>query len=97
MSAELGYSVLAALPGARLAPDRHDRNGRTMHASRLLLTLTLLAALAAVTACGRKAPLDTPYDAAVQARKDAEKAKKPLPPEPAPPQTDKPFILDPLI
>ncbi len=68
-----------------------------MHASRLLLTLTLLAAVAAVTACGRKAPLDTPYEAAVQARKDAEKAKKPLPPEPEKPETDKPFLLDRLI
>jgi len=68
-----------------------------MHASRLLLTLTLLAAAAAMSACGRKAPLDTPYEAAVQARKDAEKAKKPLPPEPAQPETDKPFILDRLI
>lgn len=68
-----------------------------MHASRLMLTLTLLAATAAVAACGRKAPLDTPYEAAVQARHDAEKAKKPLPPEPTPPQTDKPFFLDRLI
>ena len=46
---------------------------------------------------GRKAPLDTPYQAAVQARKDAEKAKEPLPPEPEKPVEDKPFVLDPLI
>jgi predicted small lipoprotein YifL len=61
------------------------------------VTLALLAAMATVSACGRKAPLDTPYEAAVQARKDAEKAKEPLPPAPEKPQTDKPFILDPLI
>jgi predicted small lipoprotein YifL len=68
-----------------------------MTAGRIFVTLTLLAAMAGVTACGRKADLDTPYDAAVQARKDAEKAKKPLPPEPQKPDTSKPFILDPLI
>ncbi|OQM76291.1 LPS translocon maturation chaperone LptM [Manganibacter manganicus] len=68
-----------------------------MTASRILMTLTLLAAMAAVTACGRKGDLDTPYDAAVQARKDAQKAKEPLPPEPQKPETNKPFILDPLI
>jgi predicted small lipoprotein YifL len=68
-----------------------------MTASRIFMTLTLLAAMAAVTACGRKGDLDTPYDAAVQARKDAQKAKEPLPPEPQKPETNKPFILDPLI
>jgi len=68
-----------------------------MTGSRLITTLVLLAAVAAVSACGRKAGLDSPYEAAVQARKDAEKANEPLPPEPAPPVTDKPFILDGLI
>jgi predicted small lipoprotein YifL len=63
----------------------------------MLVTLTLLAAMATVAACGRRASLDTPYEAAVQAREDAEKAKQPLPPEPQKPETDKPFILDPLI
>ena len=47
--------------------------------------------------CGRKSGLDTPYEAAVQARKDAEKAKEPLPPEPEKPVEDRPFILDRLI
>ncbi len=68
-----------------------------MTASRMMVTLTLLAALATVVGCGRKAPLDTPYEAGVRARKDAEKANKPLPPEPQKPNPDKPFILDPLI
>ena len=68
-----------------------------MTGSRLITTLVLLAAVAAVSACGRKAGLDSPYEAAVQARKDAEKANEPLPPEPAPPVADKPFILDGLI
>ncbi|TIQ33886.1 MAG: hypothetical protein E5X61_20820, partial [Mesorhizobium sp.] len=54
-------------------------------------------ALATVTACGRKAGLDTPYEAAVQARKDAQKAEQPVPPEPEKPVKDKKFILDPLI
>lgn len=68
-----------------------------MTAGRMLVTLTLLAAMATIVACGRRAGLDTPYEAAVQARKDAEKAKKPLPPEPTKPETDKPFFLDKLI
>ncbi|ESW82515.1 MULTISPECIES: hypothetical protein [unclassified Mesorhizobium] len=68
-----------------------------MTGSRILVTLTLLAAMATVAACGRKAALDTPYAAAVQARKDAEKAKQPLPPEPEKPVEDKKFILDPLL
>jgi predicted small lipoprotein YifL len=68
-----------------------------MTGCRILVTLTLLAAMVTVTACGRMAPLDTPYEAAVQARKDAEKAKQPVPPEPEKPVADKKFILDPLI
>ena len=68
-----------------------------MTGSRILVTLALLAAMAAVTACGRRTGLDTPYEAAVQARKDAERAKQPLPPEPEKPVTDKKFILDPLL
>jgi predicted small lipoprotein YifL len=63
----------------------------------MLVTLTLLAAMATVVGCGRRGALDTPYEAAVQARKDAEKAKQPLPPEPQKPVADKPFILDKLI
>jgi len=68
-----------------------------MTGSRIFVTLTLLVALASVTACGRRAGLDTPYEAAVQARKDAERAKQPLPPEPEKPVQDKKFILDPLL
>ncbi|RUT90591.1 hypothetical protein EOD23_35975 [Mesorhizobium sp. USDA-HM6] len=68
-----------------------------MTRGRILVTLALLTAVVAVTACGRKAGLDTPYEAAVQARKDAEKAKQPLPPEPEKPVKDKKFILDPLL
>ena len=50
-----------------------------------------------LSGCGRKAPLDTPYEAALQARKDAERNDLPVPPEPQPPVSDKPFILDALI
>lgn len=67
-----------------------------MTGSRIFLGLVLIAALG-VAACGRKAPLDTPYEAGMQARKDAEKAGEPLPPAPTPPVADRPFILDPLL
>ncbi len=65
-----------------------------MKAAGILAMLTMLAALAA---CGRYAPLDTPYQAAVDARNDAKKNNEPLPPEPTPPPTDRHFLLDPLI
>lgn len=65
--------------------------------TRLLLSAALLAALGLTAACGRKAPLDTPYEAGIQARKDAERADQPLPPAPEKPVADKPFILDKLI
>jgi predicted small lipoprotein YifL len=62
----------------------------------MFMVLALLAGVA-LAACGRKAPLDTPYEAAVQARKDAGDAGQPLPPEPEEPRTDRPFILDGLL
>src|SRR5262245_21877222 len=65
--------------------------------SRFFLVLALFAGVGLVAGCGRKVGLDTPYEAAIQARKDAEKAKKPLPPLPPPPVKDRPFILDRLI
>jgi predicted small lipoprotein YifL len=66
--------------------------------SKQLTRLGILLALAlAVTACGRKAPLDTPYQAGLDARKEAQRNKEPLPPEPKKPVADKPFILDGLI
>lgn len=68
-----------------------------MTAGRIFGTVALVVAMALVSACGRKAGLDTPYAAQVQARKDAKAAGEPLPPEPTPPVTDKPFILDPLL
>ena len=68
-----------------------------MTGSRILVTLTLLVAAATASACGRRGALDSPYEAAVQARKDASKAHQPVPPEPEKPVTDKKFFLDPLI
>ena len=68
-----------------------------MTGNRLFTALALIAVIALASACGRKSGLDTPYEAAVQARKDAEKAKEPLPPEPEKPFKDRPFILDGLI
>ena len=64
----------------------------SMTAARIIVAIALLGALGVTAACGRKSDLDTPYDAAVQARKDAEKAGEPLPPEPQKPVEDKPFI-----
>ena len=68
-----------------------------MTGSRVFTGLILVATLAAVSACGRKADLDTPYQAAIDARKEAERNKQPLPPKPAKPVEDKPFILDKLL
>ena len=70
-----------------------------MNPVRLTTTLLLLAAAAsAATGCGRRpGKLETPYEAAVEARKDAQEAKKPLPPEPQKPEKDRPFLLDRLI
>ncbi|MGB3388902.1 MAG: hypothetical protein WBA88_13040 [Pseudaminobacter sp.] len=69
-----------------------------MTGSRFSTTLVLLAALGVVTtACGRKSGLDTPYQAAVEARQEAEKAGEPVPPAPEKPVADKPFLLDPLL
>ena len=68
-----------------------------MTLSRLLLSAALIASVGLVSACGRKAPLDTPYQAGMQARKDAQRAGEPLPEAPEPPVEDKPFILDSLI
>jgi predicted small lipoprotein YifL len=68
-----------------------------MSGTRVFVIVALVAALGAISGCGRKSGLDSPYEAAVQARKDAAKAKEPLPPEPVKPDEDKPFILDGLI
>ena len=70
-----------------------------MRAGHLIRTTLLLAVVAtAVTACGRRpGSLDTPYDAAVEARREAERNDQPLPPEPTPPERDRRFILDGLI
>ena len=77
--------------------DVTDRTTDNMTARTATLAIAMAAALATVAGCGRKAQLDTPYQAAVDARKDAERNKEPLPPEPEKPVADKPFILDGLI
>lgn len=70
-----------------------------MRAGNFIKTTLLLAALAAtVTACGRRpGPLDTPYEAGIEARREAERNSEPLPPAPEKPVEDKRFILDSLI
>lgn len=65
--------------------------------ARGTLILLMLGLALGLTACGRKAPLDTPYEAAVEAREQAERDGEPLPPEPRKPVEDRPFILDGLI
>lgn len=65
--------------------------------TRATLILLVLGLAIGLSACGRKAPLDTPYEAAVEAREEAERNDEPLPPEPEEPVRDRPFILDSLI
>ncbi|WEX10095.1 lipoprotein [Chelativorans sp. AA-79] len=65
--------------------------------ARTTFTLILLGLSVGLSACGRKGPLDTPYEAAVEARKEAERNDQPLPPEPQKPVEDRPFILDRLL
>ncbi|WP_206075881.1 lipoprotein [Mesorhizobium sp. Z1-4] len=68
-----------------------------LHRKMVALFALALAGLA-LTGCGRKAPLDTPFQAATEARKQAiENNDENVPPEPEPPVADKPFFLDPLI
>ncbi len=67
-----------------------------MTGKRILVGLALVAVLG-VTACGRKTGLDTPYEAGMHAREQAQKAGQPLPPEPKPPVPNRPFVLDPLL
>lgn len=62
-----------------------------------IFTVAALAGAMALSACGRKGPLDTPYEASVNAREEAEEAGEPLPPAREPPVEDRPFILDGLI
>lgn len=79
---------------------RSDIEGRqaAMRPTRLINALLLGAVLAAtLSACGRKSSLDTPYEAQLEARREAERNDQPVPPEPAPPVANQPFILDPLI
>ena len=68
-----------------------------MTMKKMLVTGLAISVLVAVSGCGRKSGLDTPYEAALDAREEAERNKEPLPPEPTPPVANKPFILDGLI
>lgn len=70
-----------------------------MNAATFIRTIMLIVAVGvAVTACGRRpGTLDSPYEAAIEARKQAERDDQPLPPEPKKPEEDRRFILDGLI
>jgi predicted small lipoprotein YifL len=92
------------LPGAKVENFRYKRRTNlrsgadsSMNGSRIFAAIALILAAAVVTGCGRKSGLDTPYQAQVDARKEAEKTGGPMPPEPQKPDNDKPFLLDPLL
>lgn len=68
-----------------------------MNGSRLFAAVALVVAASVLAGCGRKTGLDTPYEAQVNARKEADRTGAPMPPEPEKPNKDKPFILDPLL
>jgi len=68
-----------------------------MNGGRVFAAIALVLATALVAGCGRKSGLETPYEAQVNARKEAEKTGGPMPPEPQRPDNNKPFILDPLL
>ena len=69
-----------------------------MASGRLFASVALLTAIAiGASACGRRGPLDTPYEAAVEAREEAIERGETAPPEPTPPVADRPFILDRLL
>ncbi|MFN3766351.1 MAG: lipoprotein [Aliihoeflea sp.] len=70
-----------------------------MASGRFFASVALVTAIAiSVAACGRRGPLDTPYEAAVEARQEAiDNDRQPVPPEPTPPVADRPFILDRLL
>lgn len=65
--------------------------------ARRTLTLLMLGLVLGLAACGRKAPLDSPYEAAIDARKQAEQNDEPVPAAPKKPVADRPFILDRLL
>lgn len=88
--------MVAACRGWHAQDNGIDRAGFGMNV-RTTITIVLLGAAAALTACGRKGDLDTPYQAAVDARKEAERNNEPLPPAPKEPVKDRAFFLDPLI
>lgn len=71
-----------------------------MRAGSFAKSVLIVAAIAVVvSACGRRpGTLDTPYQAEVERRQQMERdGIEPLPPEPAPPVRERPFILDGLI
>lgn len=71
-----------------------------MRAGTFAKSLLVVAAIAVVvSACGRKpAVLDTPYESAVEERRQMERdGIESLPPEPQRPVRERPFILDGLI
>jgi predicted small lipoprotein YifL len=69
-----------------------------MTPSRLILSTLLIVAVAGVSACGRRAPLERPSDARYEEQREAaRKAGQPAPAKPSQETPERPFILDGLI
>ena len=66
---------------------------------RKIASMLILGAVgfSVLAGCGRRSAPITPYEAALQERREAQEAGEALPPEPAPPKEDRRFLLDPLI
>lgn len=75
-----------------------EKSGKVPMLPRSLIAFVCLAAMLVAAGCGRRpSDLLTPYEAQLEAQREAEKAGQPVPPAPEKPVTDKRFILDGLI
>ena len=68
-----------------------------MAGGKIFVMLVLMTSVCMGSACGRKVALDTQHDAAVQARKDAQKAAHRVGNAPQKSFENRPFILDTLL
>ena len=96
-------ATITAKRGANCAKLRYERSTLrfgplVMTAPRLILSITLIASLGVVSACGRRGDPERPADVRYeQEREAARKARQPAPPKPSRETPDRRFILDGLI